>query len=46
LTGGLLPDALTATGSAVEWPGAAAGVYLVQLTDRGSSSTAKVVLTD
>jgi hypothetical protein len=31
---------------AVKRPGAAAGVYHLQLTDRGSSSTAKVVRTE
>jgi hypothetical protein len=41
-----LHEELPPTGSAAKRTGTAAGVYDLQLTDRGSSSTAKVVLTE
>jgi hypothetical protein len=43
---GNLTDAFPASGPTVTWPGAAAGVYLFRLNDRGQSSAAKIVLTE
>jgi len=43
---GSLVDVLPISGSTARWRGAAAGVYLFRLTDYGSTSAAKVVLTD
>ena len=43
---GNLVSTLPASGPSLSWPGAAAGVYLLQLADRGATSTAKVVLTN
>jgi hypothetical protein len=38
--------ALPVSGSAAEWQGAAAGIYFLRLSDGGTTSAAKVVLTD
>jgi leucyl aminopeptidase len=43
---GNLVSTLPVSGPSLSWPGAAAGVYLLQLADRGATSTAKVVLTN
>jgi hypothetical protein len=43
---GNLVETLPVRGTALEWQGAAAGVYFLRLTDGGATSAAKVVLTE